>query len=491
MVTGNGVQEEKPIVRTLPQSPTGFLNFAKNIMFLLGSVVVIFIAFRNTLTWHAQKFWGASADFWEHLWGMYLDVFIRVFGESNLEIKLMTWGSSLVVFLVYWSLGAIYTFFDYFNVPEWIRKYKIQPGTNEPVERRRLLQVVGQVLVNQIVVGVPFAFVTSILLKARGCTGSRKLPYFEEVVFELIIMVIVEEAMFYYSHRLLHHKLLYKYIHKQHHEWTAPISVTAIYCHPLEHLFSNLLGPFAGVLVCGSHIATQYLWFSMAIANTLNAHSGYHLPFFPSPEAHDFHHLKIYNPFFSDGAEEEEAGEIRNVTYGEALELAEQGCSYATICPIRIKLLINGLDWIIAIISAAEDPINDALCSVVSIVAIAAWTESYLYKGSRIASGNLDCLGVLAAPGCVIMVSDIVGRVSSSAAMMVSSAAVAPGERNFPISSVTLDCLGVLAAPGCVIMVSDIVGRVSSLAAMMVSSAAVAPGERNFPISSVTSENNS
>jgi methylsterol monooxygenase len=31
----------------------------------------------------------------------------------------------------------------------------------------------------------------------------------------------------------------------------------------------------------------------MAILRTLNDHSGYHLPFFPSPEAHDFHHLKF------------------------------------------------------------------------------------------------------------------------------------------------------------------------------------------------------
>ena len=36
-----------------------------------------------------------------------------------------------------------------------------------------------------------------------------------------------------------------------------------------------------------------YLWNLLAILNTLNAHSGYHFPFFPSPEAHDYHHLKF------------------------------------------------------------------------------------------------------------------------------------------------------------------------------------------------------
>lgn len=107
----------------------------------------------------------------------------------------------------------------------------------------------------------------------------------------------MEEIGFYYSHRVLHSRYLYRFIHKRHHEWTAPIAVTAMYCHPIESIFSNMLPIFLGVFIMGSHVATAWLWFSLAILSTLNAHSGYHLPFLPSPEFHDFHHLKFNQCF--------------------------------------------------------------------------------------------------------------------------------------------------------------------------------------------------
>ena len=70
-----------------------------------------------------------------------------------------------------------------------------------------------------------------------------------------------------------------------------------LYAHPIEHFMSNLLPTFMGPLLCGSHIATGWLWFTMVILSTLNAHSGYHFLLFPSPKAHDHHHLKFNQCF--------------------------------------------------------------------------------------------------------------------------------------------------------------------------------------------------
>ena len=92
--------------------------------------------------------------------------------------------------------------------------------------------------------------------------------------------------------RIMHHPRMYQHIHKIHHEFTASISVSSLYSHPFEHVASNILSVFLGPFIMGSHVASLLLWSCIAVSATQISHSGYHLPFLPSPEAHDYHHLK-------------------------------------------------------------------------------------------------------------------------------------------------------------------------------------------------------
>lgn len=120
----------------------------------------------------------------------------------------------------------------------------------------------------------------------------RDVPSFSVVIKDLIVCTWLFEFAFYISHRMLHSSFMYKHIHKTHHEWKTPMSIVSIYCHPVEHIMSNMFPTLIGPLVMNSHVSTTWLWLGITLTTTLIDHSGYHIPFLHSSEAHDWHHLK-------------------------------------------------------------------------------------------------------------------------------------------------------------------------------------------------------
>ncbi|XP_069131477.1 fatty acid hydroxylase domain-containing protein 2-like [Argopecten irradians] len=263
------------------------MDSIKKGLFVVGSALIVFSAFRNSVTWHLHNVWGASGHFWQGIWNSIYDLF----GDDN--IWLGTLGTTIFTFVVFWAGNILLLILDTTGWPAFLLKYKIQEDQNVPVDRKKLLKAVNQVLFNQIIVGIPFSYTFTHLMIWRGCQFHGGLPSFTWVIFELIIFSLVEEVGFYYTHRLFHHPKLYRFIHKRHHEWTAPIGIIALYAHPVEHCLSNLAPIALGPVITGSHVATAWMWFALALWSTTVSHSGYHFPGLPSPEAHDFHHLKF------------------------------------------------------------------------------------------------------------------------------------------------------------------------------------------------------
>lgn len=143
------------------------------------------------------------------------------------------------------------------------------------------------------------------------CT-STAIPETKTVLLHLLVCIFVEDFLFYWSHRFLHHPAIYKYVHKQHHEFKVltGYSIASEYTHPVESIVGNVLPVMAGPYITQCHFYTTCLWVIIRMFKTCDAHSGYAFKWSPfglcyplnAAERHDFHHetgLGSFGSFFS------------------------------------------------------------------------------------------------------------------------------------------------------------------------------------------------
>lgn len=117
---------------------------------------------------------------------------------------------------------------------------------------------------------------------------------------KLLVMFLVSDTMFYWSHRILHLPTLYKIAHRQHHSHNEPISWTSLFVHPIEFAIA-LTGIFLiPLLIFSMHPGTATTFLIGVMLSLAVSHSGIRIGNVINPIHHDLHHQLRRGNFGSD-----------------------------------------------------------------------------------------------------------------------------------------------------------------------------------------------
>ena len=160
---------------------------------------------------------------------------------------------------------------------------------------------------------VRYAFLTALIFALNGfciyllMAEGWTLVYTEVAdygwaygVFSLMAAIILHDAYFYWTHRLMHHPRLFNLFHRVHHDSKSPTPWAAYAFAPLEGVVQTMFLTFL-IFVLPVHIVVIYLFMLHMIARNVIGHSGFEL--FPRGTAahrvfglfttnthHDLHH---------------------------------------------------------------------------------------------------------------------------------------------------------------------------------------------------------
>lgn len=209
---------------------------------------------------------------------------------------------SVQIEFVRYLIGAAGVAIVYWLAQRWIARRRIQQREATFADRRReFLQSVQTICVFAVVNLTTFALVKSGLIHIE-----RGIPNIAILIGQVIIMAVLHDAWFYWMHRTLHHKALFRRAHATHHLSRTPTSWAAYSFAPIEAIAESIYIPF--MLIVMSMVVPIYgfaifVFLGHQIARNAIGHSGFELAwpgFTRSPLTgwltttthHDLHHTE-------------------------------------------------------------------------------------------------------------------------------------------------------------------------------------------------------
>ncbi len=118
---------------------------------------------------------------------------------------------------------------------------------------------------------------------------SSEISYHYSVLL-LIYCALIEEVLFFYIHKALHHPLLWKY-HRLHHKLVTPVAMATFYASTVENIIANILPVLLSPLFIRLPIDLLWYWTIISTFAAVSSHCGFKM-FESLAKFHAIHHLQ-------------------------------------------------------------------------------------------------------------------------------------------------------------------------------------------------------
>ncbi len=158
-------------------------------------------------------------------------------------------------------------------------RMQVRPGKLQPVlpSRGQITREIGWSAVTVLIFGTVAG-----LLSGSGLVPNTRL-YGEIAEFgwayfwlSIPLLIALHDTWFYWTHRLMHHRALFRYFHRVHHRSTNPTPWTAYAFHPLESTV-QALGIVAILFILPVHPLAVLVFQTISTAVNVYGHSGHEL----------------------------------------------------------------------------------------------------------------------------------------------------------------------------------------------------------------------
>ncbi len=194
--------------------------------------------------------------------------------ESYFHKVMMIFSLSIVRYIVF--AGTAYFVFYVWKRRDWI-SMKIQAKFPDKKQlQREVFYSMLTFLIFGFVGGGVFLLSKAGYTKIYTNISDHSMWYF---AFSVVAMIVLHDTYFYWTHRLMHHKKLYKYVHLVHHQSTNPTPLASFAFHPIEAVIEIGILPVVAMIMPVHPIAIL-LWILFMTTMNVLGHCGFE--FYPS-----------------------------------------------------------------------------------------------------------------------------------------------------------------------------------------------------------------